>query len=149
MSEFEKYKLEGEEVLFKAKYGFLGQLFGEETLLITNIRTVKEVSPNFFSRKTLIFLPHSVAKGEGLLPIWNKTLLAIGILLILIGFPLLTIIIGIIPLLGGLFILYIARHSAFVVFGQPDISMGLKENSDVEKALQLVTKLQDEYRRKS
>lgn len=148
MSEYKKFLLEGEEVLFEAQYGFLPQLFGDERLIITNFRTIKEVSPNMLSRKTIIFLSHSIAKGQGLVPTWNKTLLVVGVSLLMIGLPLLTIIIGIIPLLAGLFVLYKGRDSAFVVFGQPDISIQIKESSDVEEALQLVTKLQNESRKK-
>jgi len=149
MSEYNKFLLEGEEVLFETQYGFIPQLFGEERLIITNFRTIKEVTPNMFSRKTIMFLSHAIAKGQGLVPTWNKTLLVIGVSLLIIGIPMLTIIVGIIPLLAGLFLLYIGRDSAFVVFGQPDISMQIKESSEVEKALQLVTKLQSEARRKS
>lgn len=147
MSEFEKYSLDGEEVLFETKYGFIPQLFGEETMYITNLRTIKEVSPNLLSRNTLMFLPHVIAKGQGLVPIWNKTLLYIGLILVMIGLPMVPIFIGMIPLLAGLFLLYKGRDSAFVVFGQPDISMSIKESSETEKALQLVTKLQNESRK--
>lgn len=147
MSEFNKYMLDGEEILFETKYGFIPKLFGEEKMYITNLRTIKEVSPNLLSRNTLMFLPHVIAKGQGLVPIWNKTLLSIGLLLVMIGLPMLTIIIGIVPLLAGLFLLHKGRDSAFVVFGQPDISMSIKNPAEIEKALQLVTKLQNESRK--
>ena len=149
MPEYNKFLLEGEEVLFETQYGFLPQLFGEERLIITNFRTIKEVTPNMFSRKTIMFLSHTIAKGQGLVPTWNKTLLVIGLSLLIIGIPMLAIIIGIIPILAGLFLIYIGRNSAFIVYGPPDISMEIKESSEVEKALQLVTKLQNEAQKKS
>ena len=156
MSEVDEYLLENEKILLESRHGFLPSLFDEEILFLTNLRSIKILSPGFFGRKTFLFLPHAVSRGHGLAPVWNLTnalLYGIGsfiifsILLAIIGAPE-EVVFTFGFILAAIIAYMKARVQAFVVFGEPAISMVINDNLKSENALKIVTKLQDEIRNK-
>ncbi len=148
MADVDNLLVENEVVFFVAQTG----LFGKEKLYITNLRSIKVIIPWLFGRKTFSILPHSAALGQGLIPVWNWGVIIFGLLATII-----TWLIGVgvggrgtdVPFFIVLSILIFiatilkARITVFAIFGQPFISMVIQD-SEVEKVLKLVTKLQDD-----
>lgn len=151
MSEVEGFLLENEKIVFESKYGFIPALFGEETFYITSIRSIKCVSPGLFSRKTFMFLPHIVARGQALAPIMDWVAAIFWGLLSFLALFLIFTVLGAAELGGFIaFILSVViallmgRKQVFAVFGEPTINIVISDETIAESGLKIVTKLQDE-----
>lgn len=154
MSEVDRFLFENEKILFEEHHGFLPSLFGEETLYLTNLRSIKVVSPGFFSRKTFMFLPHAVARGQAVAPTWYWTamivygLITFVLMMIVTNFVLsyrdrdsgmfLTILLVIIVALVT------GKRQVFAIFGEPVVNIVIKDEQKSEEALKIITKLQDD-----